>query len=124
MYAAFSLERLSDRRCQMKRRQKIHNLFDINSSDNVDSSESLDGNKYFKVLSGNFIFSTGIDVSQSNMIMFILLFSYEMFFLCGIKQCACINRVHIYISKSTVFCSPNISVLTLLRCRFYDSRKT
>ena len=70
MCAAFSLERLSDRRRQMKRRQKLHNLFDVNSSDSIDSSKSLDGNKFFKVLSGNFIFSTGTDVSQSNTIMY------------------------------------------------------
>ena len=69
MYAACSLERLSDGRRQMKRRQKLHKLFHINSSGNVDSSESLDGNKFFKVLSRNFIFSTRIDVSQNNTIM-------------------------------------------------------
>ena len=119
MYAAFSLERLSDRRCQMKRRQKLHNLFDITSSDSVDSSESLVGNKFFKVLSGNFIFSTGIDVSQSNTIMFILLFSSEMFFLCGMNSMRVLTD---HISKSTVFCSLNIYVLALLRCMFYASR--
>ena len=70
MYAAFPLERLSNRRRQMERRQKLHKSFNINSSDGVASNKLLDGNKFFKVLSGNFIFSTGIDVSQNNTIMY------------------------------------------------------